>query len=81
MHFVASLGNLWQVCCGGWLWYFGYDAGILGVGDVGVAVYHPSFWAVVCAMIFFQFVVNVVAWGSWGAVAVLVVVLLGFWCS
>ena len=39
------------------------------------------FWAVVCAMIFFQLVVNFVAWGSWGAVAVLVVVLLGFWCS
>ena len=34
MHFVASLGNLWQLCCGGW-WQ---DVGVLGIGGGGVAM-------------------------------------------
>ena len=34
MHFVTFLGDLWQMCCGGWLW----DVRILKVDGGGVAM-------------------------------------------
>jgi hypothetical protein len=38
MHIVASLGKLWQVCCGVSWW----DVGILGIGGGGVAMQQCS---------------------------------------
>jgi hypothetical protein len=71
MHFVASLENLWQVCCGGWLW----DIGILGVGGVGVVSSILGKWCVLWHFSYrggFSRVVVLGCCGGEGALVVLV---------
>ena len=75
MHFVTFLGDLWQMCCGGWLW----DVGV-GVGGGGVAVWLALFLGSGACCGISHTGVDLVSWWSWVAVAALVVLLLGFWC-